>query len=68
MKKVIRQSVFETNSSSTHAVTIKRKNADEKWRTAEELANVNTDEDLTYGEEREVRSAYEKMMLVWGII
>ena len=49
MKKVIRQSVFETNSSSTHAVTIKRKNADEKWRTAEELANVNTDEDLTYG-------------------
>lgn len=68
MKKVIRQSVFETNSSSTHAVTIKRKNADEKWRTAEEIANVNTDEDLTCGEEREVRSAYEKMMLVWGII
>lgn len=68
MKRIIRQSIFETNSSSSHAVTIKRKKADENWRTAKQIAGGDSEDDFTYCKEREVRSAYEKMMLVWGII
>ncbi len=56
MKRIIRESVFETNSSSTHAVTIKRKQPDEKWRNISEM----------YNSEREIRSPLEKMLFTWA--
>lgn len=58
MKQVIRHGVFETNSSSSHAVSLCRKKSNEKWRTEEEIPE----------EEKEIRSAYEKMLYVWNII
>lgn len=66
MKEVIRRGLFETNSSSTHAVTIRRKAPDEAWRTEEEIAGKKAD-DYTFCGRKEIRSAYEKMLLVWGI-
>lgn len=66
MKEVVRQSMFETNSSSSHAVSIRRKKADEQWRTAKNIAATDTDNYVNC-DEKEIRSAYEKMMLVWGL-
>ena len=66
MKEVIRQGIFETNSSSSHAVTIKRKRPGEPWRTERQIAGGAT-KDYTLCSEKEIRSPYEKMMLVWGI-
>lgn len=58
MKQVIRHGVFETNSSSSHAVSLCRKKSNEKWRTEAEIPE----------EEKEIRSAYEKMLFVWNFI
>lgn len=58
MKQVIRRGVFETNSSSSHAVSLCRKKDDERWRTEDEIPE----------EEKEIRSAYEKMLFVWNFI
>ncbi|MBR5978769.1 MAG: hypothetical protein IK033_07225 [Verrucomicrobia bacterium] len=38
MKKVIRLGMFETNSSSTHALSIKVKDPNTPWKTVEEIA------------------------------
>ena len=57
MKKVIRHGVFETNSSSSHSVSLKYKSDKEEWRKSKEICY----------EEKELRSAKEKMLLVWGI-
>lgn len=66
MREVIRRGIFETNSSSSHAVTICRKAPDEAWRTEEEIAGKKAD-DYTGCGKKEIRSAYEKMLFVWGI-
>ena len=58
MKRVIREGIFETNSSSTHAVSVKQKKAGEPWRK---------EEDIPYSE-KEIRSPYEKMLFTWGIV
>lgn len=58
MKRVIREGIFETNSSSSHAVSVKRKEEQEAWRSEEEISYS----------EKEIRSPYEKMLFAWGII
>ncbi|MBO5789240.1 MAG: hypothetical protein J6R42_04770 [Clostridia bacterium] len=58
MKIVRRNGVFETNSSSTHAVTLCTKKPNEAWRDEKDIPS----------EEREVRSAQEKLVLVFGFI
>ena len=57
MKKVIRHGVFETNSSSSHAVSLMIKDKAEEWRKESEIS----------GEEKEIRSPLEKMLFAWGI-
>ncbi len=58
MKQVIRHGVFETNSSSTHSVSICRKKAAEEWR----------DETQIPDDQKEIRTAYDKMLFVWNIV
>ena len=54
MKTLIRKSVFETNSSSTHSLTLKKVNASEN--TIQENASF------------EIRSALAKMVCFWGLL
>ena len=58
MKIVKRVGVFETNSSSTHAVSLRIKGADEAWRSEKEIPE----------EEREIRSRKEKYFFLMGLI
>lgn len=58
MKKVIRYGVFETNSSSSHSITVKKRDLKAKWREEKDIP----------WEEKEIRSAVEKMLFVWGIV
>lgn len=58
MKRVIRYGVFETNSSSSHSITVMEKDPKGLWRAEKDIP----------GDEKEIRSAVEKMLFVWGII
>ena len=58
MKKVIRYGVFETNSSSSHAITVMKHDLNSKWRDEKDIP----------WEEKEIRSPVEKMLFVWGIV
>lgn len=58
MKKVIRYGVFETNSSSSHSITVMKNDSNSKWRKEEDIPM----------DEKEIRSALEKMLFVWGIV
>lgn len=58
MKQIIRKGVFETNSSSTHAVSICRKRRAEEWRDEAQISD----------EQKEIRTAYEKMLFVWNYV
>ena len=58
MKIVKRVGVFETNSSSTHAVSLRIKGADEAWRSEKEIPE----------EEREIRSRKEKFFFLMGLM
>lgn len=48
--KTIRQSVFETNSSSTHCVTIMTEEAFERFKNDEILYDFNGDREVTWEE------------------
>ncbi len=58
MKIVKRAGVFETNSSSTHAVSLRIKGAGEAWRAEKEIPE----------EEREIRSRKEKFFFLMGLM
>lgn len=58
MKRIVRYGVFETNSSSSHSITIKKKDANTSWRKKEDIP----------GDEKEIRSPVEKMFMVWGLV
>ena len=58
MKIVRRCGVFETNSSSTHAVTFCQKNEDKPWRPEDDIP----------ADEREIRSPMEKLIFLLGIM
>ena len=58
MKIVKRAGVFETNSSSTHAVSFKTKPEGEAWRKEKSIPE----------EEREIRSRKEKFFFLMGLI
>ena len=58
MKKVIRYGVFETNSSSSHSITVMKHDLNSKWRDEKDIP----------WEEKEIRSPVEKMLFVWGIV
>ena len=58
MKIVKRASVFETNSSSTHAVSLRIKPEGETWRKESSIPE----------EEREIRSRKEKFFFLAGLI
>lgn len=58
MKKVIRQGVFETNSSSTHSVVLLEKDLNQKWR---ETSEIPTDE-------REIRTPLNKLYMTLGLL
>ena len=62
--KIIRQNMFETNSSSTHSLTLKIKDKDERFLTEEELKNIKPDngDDIV----REIRSYYGKATIVYS--
>ncbi len=72
MKKVIRLNMFETNSSSTHSLTLKIKKPNEKWKTEEELIKLD-DEDVEFKElgniwgdiHREIRSKKAKIEILY---
>lgn len=51
--KLIRQSIFETNSSSTHSLTLCMKDTYEKWKLGEVFYSVETGEFYT-PEERKI--------------
>ena len=58
MKIVKRAGVFETNSSSTHAVSLRIKPKGEPWRKESSIP----------AEEREIRSRKEKFFFLMGLI
>jgi hypothetical protein len=60
MKTSIRTGVFETNSSSTHSLTIETKENYEAWQNGELFFDMYDDRLVT---EEEIRSAYEKELL-----
>lgn len=67
MKRQVRQGVFETNSSSTHSLTISTKEEFDKWQNGEllfdrwneEFVEVK-DNFLTEEEKEEVKEKYNK--------
>ena len=67
MKRQVRQGVFETNSSSTHSLTICTENEYDKWKKGELLFDywddkfVNpADTSLTDDEKESVKEDYNK--------
>ena len=58
MKRVIRYGVFETNSSSTHSMSLCFKGENEEWRKEKEIPE----------EEREVRSPLHKFFVITGLL
>ncbi len=57
MKRVVRRGVFETNSSSTHAVSIARCSGEE---------TVGVKGRVPSGKGDKITSAYDKMLFYWG--
>ena len=66
--KIIRHNMFETNSSSTHSLTLKIKDPNKPWKTEEELIQMDEVED-DYGEyiHREIRSKYAKSCIIYQL-
>ena len=66
MKKQIRHSVFETNSSSTHSLTFCTEEQFEDWKNGKLLFNVWDDEfvkanELTDQDRQDAKNEYERM-------
>ena len=68
MKKQIRRNVFETNSSSTHSITICSKSEFEAWKNGELLYNrwrkekfINPCQDLPDSEKEKAKGNYNIM-------
>ena len=62
MLRVIRRGVFETNSSSTHSLTLCKQEEYDKWESGELLLCINTGALVTKEEAlRDIRGRYPKM-------
>ncbi len=82
MKRQIRRGVFETNSSSTHSLTVCTKDEFEAWKNGELLYDSWNDEfvkeqpkiELTEEEKEEVQKEYNKnrrnnkYMMTWDML
>ena len=70
--KIIRQNMFETNSSSTHSLTLKLKGKNEKWKTEEEVRALDGGDrikDVVIFEYiyREIRSKIAKACIIYQL-
>lgn len=60
MKRTIRQNVFETNSSSTHSITMCTKTDFENWTTNEDLFMGNDGDVKTFEELLELAKVHNR--------
>lgn len=69
MKKVIRLGMFETNSSSTHALSIKVKDPNTPWKTVEEIVALDVADEYFIDSDihREIRSKYAKTIIIYQL-